>query len=183
MSKIGRKPIILPEGVTVTKTGDSVKVENKGRIVTVSVLSGVSFEVKDKQIVLTSHTDTKQGRANWGTMRALLQNAVRGVAQDFKKVLELEGIGFKAALEGKTLVMSLGFSHPVKYDPPAGVELKVEKNTITISGSDKALVGAVAATIRAFRKPEPYKGKGIKYQGEVIRRKEGKKVGATTGAA
>ena len=183
MSKIGRKLIALKEGVVVTQSGDTIKVENKGKVVTVPLLPSVSFEIKDKQIMVDSKDDSKQGRANWGTVRALLQNAVLGVTQDFSKVLELEGIGFKVALEGKNVVMNLGFSHPVKYEPPQGITVKVEKNIITISGSDKGLVGATAAKIRQFKKPEPYKGKGIHYKGEVIRRKAGKKVGATTGAA
>ena len=114
-------------------------------------------------------------------MRSLLQNAVFGVVKDFTKTLEIEGIGFKVSLEGNVLVFSLGFSHPVRFTPPPDITFKVEKNAITISGRDKALVGATAAQIRSLRKPEPYQGKGIRYRGEVIRRKAGKKVGATTG--
>ena len=137
------------------------------------------IEVREEQggLLVRSRGEGKQARANLGTMCALLKNAIEGVTSGFSKVLEIEGVGFRAALEGETVVLSLGFVNPVRFDPPQGVKLTVEKNTITVSGTNRALVGQVAAVIRAFRKPEPYKGKGIRYQGEVIRRKVGKKAG------
>jgi len=169
MSKIGRKPIQLPEGVSVTQEGSVITVACAGRTVQVPTLR------------LAAESTLQEARMNWGTMRSLLQNAVFGVVKDFTKTLEIEGIGFKVSLEGNVLVFSLGFSHPVRFTPPPDITFKVEKNAITISGRDKALVGATAAQIRSLRKPEPYQGKGIRYRGEVIRRKAGKKVGATTG--
>ena len=127
--------------------------------------------------------DTKQGKANWGTIFALIKNGIKGVSEGFAKNLELEGIGFKASIEGTNLLLNVGFTHPVKFTPPAGIKVVVEKGVIKISGVDKSLVGEVAAKIRKIYPPEPYKGKGIRYQGEVVRRKAGKKVaGAGTTA-
>lgn len=176
MSKIGKKPIAIPTGVTVNISGGAVSISGpKGQTV-LPVLEWIDANMENSQLVLTSKKNIKQASANWGTMRALLQNAIVGVTEGFKKVLEIEGIGFRATLEGKTLVLSIGFSHPVRYEPPAGIVIAAEKNVLTISGIDRQLVGQVAAQIRALKKPEPYKGKGIHYQGEVIRRKAGKKV-------
>ena len=132
--------------------------------------------------MVKSDGDFKQARANCGTMWSLIRNAVQGVASGFSRSLEIEGVGYRAVLEGKELVLYLGYTQPVRLAPPVGVVIEVEKNTIKISGVDKELVNRTAAKIRAFRKPEPYKGKGIRYQGEVVRRKAGKKaaaVGAT----
>lgn len=182
MSKIGKKPITIPEGVEI-KINDR-NLEIRGRLATLNlpILTHTNAEIKDKELLISVSGTGKQARANWGTMRALAQNAVNGVSTGFVKYLELEGIGFRATLEGKTLVLNIGFTHPVKFIPPEGVAIAIEKSAIKISGSDRAVVGEVAAKIRALKKPEPYKGTGIRYRGEVIARKEGKKA-ASAGAA
>ena len=176
MSKIGKKPIAIPSGVTVAIANGSVSVSGPKGNITLPLLEWVDAAIENNELVLTTKKNIKQASANWGTLRALLQNAVLGVTEGFKKVLEIEGVGFRATLEGKTLVLSIGFSHPVRYDAPEGITITSEKNVVTISGIDRQLVGQVAAQIRALKKPEPYKGKGIHYQGEIIRRKAGKKV-------
>jgi len=175
MSKIGKKPIIIPEGVDVKIEGDFLRVKGKNGELSVKINSGVNIDLKDKEIILTVVDKLKQSRANWGTMRALINNAIIGVNEGFSKILEIEGVGYRGTMEGEKLVLNLGFSHPVKVTPSKGIKIAVEKNTIKISGIDKFLVGQTAAEIRALKKPEPYKGKGIRYQGEVIKRKEGKK--------
>ncbi len=182
MSKIGKQPIVLPEGVTANVTLAGVMITGKLGVLTVPVLPFISVELKDKTLTCTRAGDTIQSSANWGTMRALLANAVVGVVTGYAKTLQIEGIGFRATLEGKNVVLAVGFTHPVRFTPPAGVNIVLEKNLIKISGIDKFAVGEAAAQIRSIRKPEPYQGKGIRYQGEVVRRKEGKKA-AGAGAA
>ena len=179
MSKIGKKPIALPEGVEVTVADRSVKIAGKGGTLSVPVLSHTGVATKDRNVIVTHEGNHSQARANWGTMASLLRNAVKGVHEGYTKKLEIEGVGFRAQMDGATLVLSVGFTHPVKFSVPEGIKVTVEKNVITVSGFDKQLVGEVAARIRKVKKPEPYKGKGIRYQGEVIRRKEGKKVAGT----
>lgn len=182
MSKIGKQPIIVPEGVTVTITPDVVTVSGKAGTLTVPRLSSIDVKLDAGKLLCFAMNDDLQTRANWGTMRALLYNAVTGiVASGYKKVLEIEGIGFRATVEGKVLVLNIGFTHQVRFMIPDGITVVVAKGVITISGVDKALVGEVAANIRHLKKPEPYKGTGIRYQGEVIARKEGKKA-ASAGA-
>lgn len=176
MSKIGKKLIAIPAGVTVTIVDGVVSVSGPKGQIALPLLEWISAKVENSELALTTGKNMKQASANWGTMRALLQNAVTGVTEGFKKVLEIEGVGFRATLEGKALVLSIGFSHPVRYESPEGITITSEKNVITISGIDRQLVGQVASQIRALKKPEPYKGKGIHYQGEFIRRKAGKKV-------
>lgn len=183
MSKLAKKPIAIPEGVKVEVSGKEVKFAGKDANLALPVLDYTDVQIKDNQIFLSKKAGHKQAAANLGTMAALVKNALVGVSQGFSKSLEIEGIGFKAALEGKTLVVNAGFTHPVKFEAPGGVKVTVEKNIIKVSGIDKGLVGQVAAQIKKIRKPEPYKGKGIHYVGEVVRRKEGKKVaGAGTTA-
>ncbi len=186
MSKVGKKPIIIPEGVTVTFDGAALELKKGEHTVVMTVLPFVKTEIGEvadadgvmkNGITFTIHSNTKQAKSNWGTMRALTANAIQGVLGGFTKVLEVEGVGYRAAMEGENLVLNIGFSHPVKYAPRKGIKLSVEKNAITVTGIDKAAVGQTAAEIRKVRKPEPYKGKGIRYQGEVVRRKQGKKVG------
>lgn len=177
MSRLGKLAINLPAGVEVKITAAVVAVKGpKGEVVE-KVPSSVKVvnEGGVLKVSVGNPASSKQ-RALWGLARQLLANAVKGVSQGFSKSLELSGIGFKVQLEGQTLVMNLGFSHQVRYVVPAGVTAAVEKNTITISGANKQQVGQVAAEIRALKKPEPYKGKGIKYSDEVIRRKAGKVV-------
>ncbi|MEE8131687.1 MAG: 50S ribosomal protein L6, partial [Candidatus Paceibacterota bacterium] len=140
----------------------------------------IKIEIKDNQIFFTPQNTSKQARANWGTVRSLVQNAVLGVSEGFTKVLEIEGVGYRAETQGNDLVLNVDLSHPIKISPPEGIKISTEKNTIKVFGIDKALVGGIAAKIRSVKKPEPYKGKGIRYQGEVIRRKAGKKVAGTT---
>lgn len=183
MSKIGSKPIVIPEGVTV-EMKDGVFVV-KGKLGTLSVLHLplVKAEMKDGAVHLTVTSTKAQARANWGTLGANLHNAVVGVTEGFTKSLEIQGIGFKAAMEGNNLSLNVGYSHPVKYVTPEGIKIAVEKAFVRISGSDKQLVGQVAAEIRKIKKPEPYQGKGIRYVGEQVRRKAGKKVAGATGAA
>ena len=176
MSKIGKKPITIPENVEVQMKDGILKFKGANGTFDLKILPYINTEIKEGVILFSPENNSKQARANWGTVRALASNAIIGVTRGFNKILEMEGIGYRANLEGGVLVLSLGFSHPVKFTPPEGVKISLEKNTIKFFGVDKALVGEIAAKIRAFKKPEPYKGKGIRYQGEIVRRKAGKKV-------
>ncbi len=180
MSRLAKKPILIPDGTTATLNSGQLLVKGPKGEKQIPVLRGVKISFEEKSILFQMESDSKENRTNVGTMWSLSKNAVSGVNQEFKKILEIEGVGFKANFDGKRLVLSLGFSHPVYFDPPAGITILVEKNQITISGIDKESVGQAAAQIRAFKKPEPYKGKGIHYQGEVIRRKAGKKAATTS---
>ena len=184
MSKVGKKPIEIPQGVNV-KVNDNNSIEFKGKegTITLLILPSTKVELEDSQIFVTSEGDEGQSRANWGTMRALAQNAVSGVNGGFLKELEIQGVGYRAAMEGNNLVLNVGFSHPVKFQTPEGIKISIEKNSIKIFGVNKNLVGEVAAKIRAIKKPEPYKGKGIRYKGEAVKLKAGKKVAGATGAA
>ena len=175
MSRLARQPIPIAAGLSVKEEDGRILVKGpKGEMV-LPLLAHVTVKVEPEGVRVQSAETTKQAVSNTGTMWSLIQNALAGVSEGFSKVLEVEGVGYKAALEGKTLVLSLGFSKPVRYEPVEGVAIAVEKNTITISGVSKEAVGQAAAEIRAYSKPEPYKGKGIHYRGEVIRRKVGKK--------
>lgn len=177
MSRIGKKPIIIPSTVKVELNGQKAKVTGpKGSLEQV-FHPKVLIEQSDNQIVInmTNPEDVFE-KSLWGLSRSLLFNMVEGVVNGFSKQLEINGVGFKAVVNGKKLVLNLGFSHPIEYSIPEGIEIKVEKNQVTISGIDKQRVGQIAAEIRALKKPEPYKGKGIKYSDEVIRRKAGKVV-------
>jgi len=177
MSRIGKKIIELPDGVSVTRAGDDVQVKGpKGELKRVFP-GGVSIEVKDKHVeVHVADPENRQQRAFWGLSRALLANMVEGVAKGFVKKLEIRGIGYRAEMKGTTLVLNVGFSHQVEFKPSAGIMITVEKNIITVSGIDKQVVGEAAANIRKIRKPEPYKGKGIRYVDERVRQKAGKVV-------
>ncbi|MDD5589830.1 MAG: 50S ribosomal protein L6 [Candidatus Portnoybacteria bacterium] len=183
MSRIGKLPIDIPEKVSVSIEGDFIVAKGpKGELKT-EFKKFFVVELKDNKVFVTLKNKEdladKKKMALWGLIRSLAANMIRGVNEGYKKVLEVEGIGYRVSLQGKKLVMSLGFSHPVEVEPPQGIEFKTEKNTITVSGIDKGLVGQVAANIRSLKKPEPYKGKGIRYQGEVIKIKAGKKAAAT----
>lgn len=180
MSKIGKKPIIIPEGTEVKIADNRISVSGKKGELSLKILPYVKVESEDKILTVKIDSEKKQARSNWGTMRALIQNAISGTNVGFSKVLEIEGVGYRASMEGDNLVLNIGFSHPVKIASPSGITLSTEKSLIKISGIDKNLVGKIASDIRAMKKPEPYKGKGIKYQGEVIRRKEGKKAASAT---
>lgn len=175
MSKIGKQPIEIPAGVEVKIDGSFVVAKGiKGELKR-KLPEGIKVEIKENQIIVSPDSENKKTGALWGLSRALLFNLVKGAEQGFEKKLEIEGVGYRANLQGEKLILSLGFSHPVEVETPAGIKFLVEKNVITISGADKEIVGQIAAKIRAFKKPEPYKGKGIRYQGEVVRRKAGKK--------
>jgi large subunit ribosomal protein L6 len=181
MSRIGKQPIIIPDGVEVKIDGDLIIVKGKKEELTQKLVPEVKIEIKDKTITLRESQKTKNSAALWGTFRALIFNMIEGVSRGFQKKLIIEGIGYKAVLNGNKLTLNLGFSHPVEIEAPKGIEFKVEKNTILVSGSDKQIVGQIAANIRIQKKPEPYKGKGIRYDGEIVRRKDGKKAVSTTG--
>ncbi|MBI5147823.1 MAG: 50S ribosomal protein L6 [Parcubacteria group bacterium] len=176
MSKIGKQPIKIPEGVEVAIRDGNLEFKHKNNAAVLKILEHVTASVNDATLSFGVDKDVKQARANWGTTRALSQNIIAGFLNEFSKSLEINGVGFKVAVEGDHLMLNVGFSHPVKFSIPKGVKVSVEKNVIKISGVDKQLVGETAAKIRAIKKPEPYKGKGIKYVGEAIRRKVGKKV-------
>src|SRR5712692_303978 len=173
MSRVGKLPVAIPKGVTVSVAAGRVAVKGPKGDLSTHVLDGTTVRIEDGNVKVSAERVTRNPA--FGTMRAHIQNMVLGVTQGFSKVLEIVGTGYRAQMEGKKLVLQLGYSHPVNFDPPEGITIKVENPTrIVISGPDKAKVGQVAADIRAFRPPEPYKGKGIKYEGEYIRRKAGK---------
>lgn len=174
MSRIGKLPIQVPAGVTITVDSDVITVKGAKGELTVPHLSDVTVTLEGDQAIVTRKDDERIAKAQHGLQRALLNNAVDGVTKGFEKKLEVNGVGFRVATSNNVLDMSLGFSHPVQYKAPAGVSITNEKMTITVSGIDKQQVGQVAAEIRSLKKPEPYKGKGIKYADEVILRKAGK---------
>jgi large subunit ribosomal protein L6 len=174
MSRIGKLPIEVPAGVTITVDKDAISVKGPKGELTVPHLSDVTVKTEDAQAIVTRNDDERIAKAQHGLQRSLLNNAVVGVTKGFEKKLEVNGVGFRVSGGGQALEMSLGFSHPVKYEAPAGVTLTVNKMEITVSGIDKQQVGQVSAEIRALKKPEPYKGKGIKYADEVVLRKAGK---------
>lgn len=175
MSRIGKKPISIPEGVKIAAHNGLVKVEGPKGALEHQLYKSIKIEMKDKTIFVLPEEKNRSNFRFWGLERALLSNMIQGVTLGFEKVLEIEGIGFKAEVQGTDLVLSLGFSHPLTVKAPEGIIFKVVKNAIYVSGINKELVGETAAKIRSLKKPEPYKGKGIRYKGEVVRRKAGKK--------
>ena len=177
MSRIGKKPVAVPAGVTASVEGTTLTVKGpKGQLAMQLLDDLVKYEVAEGEIRVTPLVDAQRNRAAWGMQRTLIQNLVTGVTEGFTKVLEITGVGYRAQAQGKNLRLQLGYSHDVNFPVPAGIEVKTpDQNTVEISGIDRQQVGQVAAEIRRWRKPEPYKGKGIKYRGEYIFRKEGKK--------
>jgi len=176
MSRIGKKPIALPAGVTPTINDGIISVKGPKGTLTMPLRDEISYTLEDGGIQVQPANDTKRARAFWGMQRTMVQNLVTGVSEGFTKKLLISGVGYRAAAQGRNLKLQLGYSHDVNIDVPEGIEVKTPDNTtIEISGSDKQMVGQLAAEIRQWRKPEPYKGKGIKYDGEFIFRKEGKK--------
>lgn len=176
MSRIGKNPILVPDGVAVELDGLTVKVKGKLGELSQTLVDDVIVSREDNLIHVKPANDTKRARAMWGMSRTLVSNLVEGVSQGFTKKLEISGVGYRAAVQGNNLVLQLGFSHEVVYPTPAGVKISCPEQTqVVIEGFDKQLVGQVAAEIRSYRPPEPYKGKGVKYAGEYILRKEGKK--------
>jgi large subunit ribosomal protein L6 len=175
MSRIGKKPIEIPSGVTVTVDKNTVTVKGPKGTLSRTFNPDMTIEVGEKEIIVKRPSDSKEHRALHGTTRALLANMVEGVSKGFEKSLELIGVGYRAQKQGKKLVLNVGYSHPVEIEPEEGIEIEVPSNTkIVVKGASKERVGALAANIRDVRPPEPYKGKGIRYEGEYVRRKEGK---------
>ena len=175
MSRIGKKPVTLPKGVKVTVAGSEAIVEGAKGKLSCPIPAGITLDIQADSVVLSRVNDEPQNRAYHGLTRALLGNAVTGVTEGWKKELDIVGVGYKAAMEGAALRLDLGYSHPIIYNAPVGITIAVYKGThVVVTGIDRQLVGQVAADIRKFRKPEPYKGKGVQYTGEVIRRKAGK---------
>ena len=176
MSRVGQKPIEVPEGVQVALDGRMITAKGKLGALSYEMVDYVSAELGEGRITIKPGEESKRARAMWGTARSRLQALVTGVSQGFAKQLEINGVGYRAQVQGSTLILQLGYSHDINYPIPEGITIQCEKPTsIAISGADKQRVGQVAAEIRAFRPPEPYKGKGIKYVEETILRKEGKK--------
>lgn len=181
MSRLARNPIAIPDGVTVEVNGQDVKVKGPKGEMALSVHDEVTVALEDgeegkKQVRLNPRSQSTQSRALWGTMWSLIRNRIVGVSEGYTRNLELHGVGYRASMQGTNLVLQLGYSHDIHYPVPQGIQVAVEKQTaISVSGIDKELVGAVAAKIKSFRPPEPYKGKGVRYAGQFVLRKEGKK--------
>jgi large subunit ribosomal protein L6 len=176
MSRIGKKPIPVPKNVTAAVDGQKVTVKGPKGQLSLTLVDDIEVAMEDGAIVVKPRVDTKRARSMWGMSRSLVENLMKGTTNGFTRTLEITGVGYRAALDGKSLKLQLGYSHDVLYPVPEGISIAVPKPTeITISGIEKDKVGQVAAEIRGFRGPEPYKGKGIRYQGEFIQRKEGKK--------
>ncbi|TPG22584.1 50S ribosomal protein L6 [Sphingomonas koreensis] len=176
MSRIGKRAVAMPNGVTANIGDGQLSVKGPKGTLTMPLADDIKYEMVDGGISVQPANETKRARAFWGMQRTLVQNLVTGVTDGFSKVLEITGVGYRATAQGKTLKLQLGYSHDVNYAVPEGIEIKTpDQTTVEISGIDKQKVGQVAAEIRRWRKPEPYKGKGIKYRGEYIFRKEGKK--------
>ena len=175
MSRIGLRPIELPEGVEVQLNGNTITVKGKNGELTRNLNPKIDVKVEDNEVVVARKNDSKESRMLHGTTRSIVNNMVEGVTNGLSKKLEIIGVGYRAQLQGKKLVLNLGLSHPVEFETPEGLEVEVPSNTeVIIKGADKEAVGALAANIRAVRSPEPYKGKGVRYEGEFVRRKEGK---------
>jgi large subunit ribosomal protein L6 len=175
MSRIGKRPIPIPDKVTITLEGQKVSVKGPKGQLSLSLVPEVSIEQEDTTLLVKRRNESRIARQRHGLSRTLVANMVEGVSQGFQKRLEIQGVGYRAQIQGKNLSLSVGYSHPVVIEPPEGIQLAVENNTnVMVSGIDKEIVGNIAASIRAVRPPEPYKGKGIRYSGEVVRRKVGK---------
>lgn len=182
MSKIGKQPVKITGGIKAEIHENKIILKKDSKEMAIPVFKGVKAVLEGNELKFSSEGRSKQFRSNWGTLRSLTNNAVIGLTEGFEKTLILEGVGYRITREGNDLALNLGFSHPVKFKAPEGISFEVEKNSILkIKGTDKFLVGQVAAEIRSLKKPEPYKGKGFRYSGEVVRRKAGKKAVATSG--
>lgn len=175
MSRIGKKPVEIPQGVTVELKDNKVTVSGTKGKLELSIVHDVKVEIKDNLVVVEKGNSSKKAKAMWGTTSRLISNMIEGVSNGFSKTLELNGVGFRMEVAGKKLKMALGFSHPVEVEIREGLEAKIENNALTISGIDKQKVGQFASEIRSLKPVEPYKGKGFRYAGEIVRRKEGKK--------
>jgi large subunit ribosomal protein L6 len=176
MSRVGKYPVEIPAGVTLALAGNILTAKGKLGELTMALTDNVETKIEGSKISVAPKTKLAQDRMMWGTTRANIQNMVKGVSTGYVKVLEITGTGYRAAVQGKNLVVNLGFSHDVVYEIPEGIKISCEKPTlIKVEGTDKRAVGQVCAELRSYRPPEPYKGKGVKFEGEAIRRKEGKK--------
>jgi large subunit ribosomal protein L6 len=176
MSRIGKKPITMPTGVSATTEGQTLSIKGPKGTLSLQMLDEVGYDIAEGGITIQPANDSKRARSFWGMQRSMVQNLVTGVSEGFTKTLEISGVGYRAAMQGKNLRLQLGYSHDVNIAVPEGIDIKTpDATTVEISGIDRQQVGQVAAEIRRWRKPEPYKGKGIKYRGEFIFRKEGKK--------
>jgi large subunit ribosomal protein L6 len=175
MSRLGKQVATIPSGVEVSATDTELTVKGPKATLTRSIHPDVKIEVGTDGVSVTPQNETKQARSLWGTFAAHVKNMIHGVSQGFEKKLEIEGVGYRAEMKGNTLVLNVGFSHPVELEVPEGLEATVEKNVITLTGANNEVLGQFAANVREVRPPEPYKGKGIRYQGEYIIRKQGKK--------
>ena len=179
MSRIGKKPIEIPKGVEVKIEGNLVRVKGPKGELSQKIRPEIKIEIKEGKIFVLPRLEAKKTKALWGLTRTLLSNNIKGVFEGYEKKLQIEGLGYKAEIEGENLILRVGFSHLVKFEPPKGIKLAVDKNIITVSGASKEMVGQVATKIRKIRPPEPYKGKGIRYLGEIVKIKPGKKVVTT----
>ena len=178
MSRIGKQPIEIPVGTEVTVSESILTVKGKGGELTKKLHADVVIAVEGSQVIVTPANDSRQAQALWGTFASHVKNMIAGVNEPYEKKLSVEGVGYRVALDGSKLVLNVGFSHSVTVEVPEGVTVDVEKNEISIKGADKETVGQFAANVRAVKKPEPYKGKGIRYSDEIVRRKEGKRATA-----
>lgn len=182
MSRIGKQPILIPDGVDVTIRDLSVLVKGPKGSLDINIHKDINIDLKDNVLVVSRLSDNRNHRSLHGTTRMILMNCVTGVSEGFYKELEIQGVGYQANMNGKRLILTLGFSHEIHFDPPEGIVIEANNRTeIKVSGIDKQLVGEVSAKIRSFRKPEPFKGKGIRYKGEYVRSKQGKTVGGGEG--
>ena len=181
MSRIGNKNIEIPEKVTVEVSSGLAKIKGPKGSLEIPVNSELSVNVNNNLVTVERPSDSRTHKSLHGTIRQLIANAVNGVSEGFQKELEIRGVGYQANMDGKYLVLQLGYSHDIYFEPPSGIEIKTGKTEIVVSGINKQLVGEVSAKIRSFRKPEPYKGKGIRYKDEYVRSKQGKTVGGATG--
>jgi large subunit ribosomal protein L6 len=178
LSRIGKKPVVIPKGVTVTQNGQNLKIKGPKGELEYTVHRNIAIEIKDNEITVKRPDDTKENKSLHGLSRALIQNMIDGVTNAYQKTLDIVGVGYRAELKGKNLLLNIGYSHPIYFIPPEGITLQTPVQTqIIVSGIDKQLVGMIASKIRSIRKPEPYKGKGIKYSDEQIKRKAGKTAG------
>ena len=176
MSRLAKNPIAIPDGVTVEVNGQDVKVKGPKGELGLRVHDEVAVELDNNEVKVSPKSKSREAKALWGTMWSLIRNRITGVNEGFTKNLEIQGVGYRANVQGSKLVMQLGFSHDVEYDIPQGIDIAVDKQTkLSVTGIDKEQVGAVAAKIKSYRPPEPYKGKGVRYEGQYVLRKEGKK--------
>lgn len=174
MSRVGKKPIAIPSGIEVKVENEIVRISKGKHKIELNTFGRVGITLQNNELAFLAKGDMPSDRAFWGTYRALANNIIEGLDKGFSKQLEINGVGYRAAIKGKVLELNLGFSHPINYDIPDDIEMSVDKNILTIKGIDKQKVGQIAANIREFRPPEPYKGKGVKYSDEIIIRKAGK---------